>query len=135
MTSFSYQLLIWLERSLTLRIGALGEHAFPAGLYVYTGSARRHPLARLRRHLRRDKPLRWHIDYLLTAYAAEVVEVDLHRVPECILNQRTAGELPVAGFGASDCCSGCGSHLRYLGPRPWSALDGTEPRVVPEPST
>lgn len=118
----SYRLLIWVERSATIRVGALGEHRFEAGLYCYTGSARRNPLARLRRHLSHNKRLRWHIDYLLAAGEAQVLDVGVFRQPECALNQQMAGQVPVPGLGASDCRDGCGSHLRYLGRRPWSAL-------------
>ncbi|MCC5811018.1 MAG: GIY-YIG nuclease family protein [Ectothiorhodospiraceae bacterium] len=116
----SYQLLIWVERSLALCVGALGEHRFEAGLYCYTGSARRHPLARLRRHLSRDKRVRWHIDYLLVADEVQVLDVGVFRRPECVLNQQIGGQVPVPGFGASDCANGCGSHLRFLGKWPWS---------------
>jgi hypothetical protein len=34
--------------------------------------------------------------------------------PECLINRNTPGEILVAGFGASDCRAGCGSHLKYL---------------------
>lgn len=96
-------------------IGRLGEFDFPAGDYVYTGSARRNLEARIARHLRRDKRLRWHIDYLLAAPGVTVGEVRRSDVAECVLNQATAGRVPVPGFGASDCRQGCGSHLKFLG--------------------
>lgn len=115
MTPATYQLHIRAIQPLRLRIGRFGEFDFPAGDYVYTGSARRNFEARIARHLRRDKVLRWHIDYLLAAPGVEVVEVRRSAEPECALNQATAGEIPVPGFGASDCRRGCGSHLKYLG--------------------
>ncbi len=101
----------------------MGEYCFDAGLYVYSGSARRHPHSRLQRHLRREKRLRWHIDYVLTSPGVEIVDVEVRGVPECRLNRLTIGTLPVRGFGASDCRSRCGSHLKYLGPTPWSGRD------------
>ncbi len=61
-THVSYQLLIRIGRPIRLRIGALGVQEFPAGHYLYTGSARRNLEARIHRHLRREKKLRWHID-------------------------------------------------------------------------
>jgi Uri superfamily endonuclease len=111
----SYQLAIELERPLVLKVGRLGEFLFPAGRYVYTGSARRQMEARIARHLRRDKPLRWHIDWLLASGDAQVVSVRRSGIGECLLNQRVGGIVPAPGFGASDCRNGCGSHLRYLG--------------------
>lgn len=115
MTPTAYQLHIRLTQPLRLQIGRFGEFDFPAGDYVYTGSAKRNFEARIARHLRRDKALRWHIDYLLAAPGVEVAEVRRSVEPECALNQATAGEIPVPGFGASDCRRGCGSHLKYLG--------------------
>ena len=111
----TYQLHIVVGRPRILAIGRLGRFRFPAGRYVYTGSARRNLVARVRRHLSRDKRLRWHIDYLLTAHPVKVVDVSLSSEAECPLNQRTAGEIVVPGFGASDCRARCGSHLKYLG--------------------
>lgn len=111
----TYQLRIRVEQPLRLSIGRLGEFDFPAGTYVYTGSARRHFEARITRHLRKEKALRWHIDYLLAASGVAVTDVVRSDTDECALNQATAGAMPVPGFGASDCKHGCGSHLKYLG--------------------
>lgn len=114
----TYQLRIELARPVRLRIGRLGVFDFPAGRYVYTGSARRNIEARIARHLRKEKALRWHIDWLLASPAARVVSVRRACEPECALNRRARGRVPVPGFGASDCRAGCGSHLRYLGASP-----------------
>lgn len=110
----TYQLHIHIPQPLTLRVGALGECDFPAGDYVYTGSAKRNFEARIARHLRREKKLRWHIDYLLTAPGVTVTAVLRSEEDECALNQATPGPMPCAGFGASDCRRGCGSHLKLL---------------------
>jgi Uri superfamily endonuclease len=114
----TYQLRIHVAQALRLNIGALGEFAFPAGCYVYTGSAQRNFEARIARHLRDAKKIRWHIDYLLTAPGVTVTQVIRSDADECPLNQATPGDLPVPGFGASDCRAGCGSHLKYLGDNP-----------------
>lgn len=111
----TYQLYIRLASDSELVIGRLGVFRFPAGHYIYTGSARRNIEARIRRHLSSEKRLRWHIDYLLVCDAAEITGVKSYTTPECILNQQTAGQVIVPGFGASDCRMGCGSHLKYLG--------------------
>lgn len=116
-TSFpyiSYQLDIILVEPARLSIGKLGIYDFPAGHYVYTGSAKCNIEARIARHLRQDKKLRWHIDYLLASPYASVTKVTRFVQGECEFNQNTAGKILIAGFGASDCRAGCGSHLKYL---------------------
>jgi Uri superfamily endonuclease len=110
--SCTYQLHIVVPHSLHLQIGRLGCFDFPAGTYVYTGSAKRNPEARIARHLRQEKTLRWHIDYLLAAPGVSIVEVIRSRRDECRWNRGTAGEIVAPGFGASDCRRGCGSHLK-----------------------
>jgi sugar fermentation stimulation protein A len=103
-----------LSRSLRIRVGRLGVHAFPSGLYYYVGSAQRNLQARVDRHGRRDKPLRWHVDYLSTKarmLGAILVAGDKGR--ECELATKLGEMLHrhVRGFGASDCR--CGGHLFY----------------------
>lgn len=110
----TYQLFIRVARAVHVRVGRLGEIDFPAGHYIYTGSARRNFEARVARHLRREKTLRWHIDYLLAAPGVTIQDVRRAHDPECALNQATAGEIVAQGFGASDCRHGCGSHLKRL---------------------
>ena len=114
----TYQLHIRLSQAVRLKIGRLGEFDFPAGVYVYTGSAKRNFEARIARHMRRDKALRWHIDYLLGALEARVTSVTRTERDECEMNQTYPGVVLVPGFGASDCRKGCGSHLKYLGDLP-----------------
>ena len=112
----TYQLLIRVEGDQRVRVGRLGTFTFPAGQYVYTGSARRALDARVARHLSRTKRLRWHIDYLLAAPGVAIESVRRFATPECAANQAVDGRVQVVGFGASDCRAGCGSHLRFLGP-------------------
>ncbi|MFQ5894297.1 MAG: DUF123 domain-containing protein [Nitrospinota bacterium] len=92
--------------------------------------------ARLARHLRRRKPLRWHVDYLLARGRAVRVEVRRGSRPEeeCREARRWArlsrGRIPLPGFGSSDCH--CPAHLFYLGPgcpaslggRRWEGVEG-----------
>lgn len=113
----SYQLLLLVTAPLQCRVGRLGEFAFPIGHYVYTGSAKRNLEARIARHLRRDKALRWHIDYLLASPGVRIVDVARSRRGECAWNRAVGGEIVCVGFGSSDCKSHCGAHLKYLGPQ------------------
>jgi Uri superfamily endonuclease len=111
----TYQLLIEVPRQTRVTVGKLGIVDFPAGYYVYTGSARRNFQARVNRHLSAEKKMRWHIDYLLAARGVRIRKVFSHAQEECEINQRVPGVVTVAGFGSSDCRSGCGSHLKRLG--------------------
>ena len=94
-------------------VGKLGYVSFPMASYAYVGSAMNSLNARLARHIRDEKKLHWHINYLLQE--AEIDEIILcpseERV-ECSLSQALARELEyIPGFGSSDCK--CQSHL-YL---------------------
>ena len=109
----SYILLIELVAEKDIFVGKLGYVSFPKASYAYVGSAMSGLRTRLVRHLRREKKLHWHIDYLLKE--AEVEEIILcqgeERV-ECSLAQALAGEFQfVPGFGSSDCK--CLSHLYF----------------------
>ncbi|MGB7989162.1 MAG: GIY-YIG nuclease family protein [Candidatus Methylophosphatis roskildensis] len=111
----TYQLIIELACPVRIQVGRLGIADFPAGTFVYTGSARRAVEARVRRHLTGARRLHWHIDYLLACGHARVTEVRISSEPECLLNQRTNGQIVLRGFGASDCRAGCGAHLKRIG--------------------
>ncbi|MGB2853176.1 MAG: GIY-YIG nuclease family protein [Dehalococcoidia bacterium] len=113
----TYALIIAVESEITIVVGKLGEFAFPAGYYIYLGSARGGLFQRVRRHVSKDKKLRWHIDYLLQD--AEVLEVWYALGDERFECQwaSAAKNMPqaqiiVPGFGSSDCR--CPSHLIYL---------------------
>lgn len=120
-----YRLTIRLSRAALITVGALGRFRFPAGIYLYCGSAQRNLPSRVARHLRKgaDKPLRWHIDYLLASRWARVVDVDTFAVGkagECDLAtqaRRDGGAIVALGFGGSDCPDRrtCGTHLVWMG--------------------
>ncbi len=117
-----YTLVIDLREKKWIKVGRLGRASFPRGTYLYTGSAMGGLGARLLRHLRKtNKKSHWHIDYLLRCLEARVSQVLIRlsvTCQECRLNQRIASlpgaEVIIRGFGASDCCSGCPSHLFYF---------------------
>ncbi len=125
-----YFLLLRLEVPARLNIGSLGRFSFPAGWYVYTGSAQRNLHARLERHFAPRKKRRWHIDYLTSAAVANPVGAVMFNGKtaeegECVLNRLIGALLGLVqftpGFGASDCTNGCGAHLWYTA-RPLSLL-------------
>ncbi len=99
-----------------IQVGKLGCFWFEPGLYLYVGSAQRNLSARLKRHARKDKPLRWHIDYLsnrAVMVGAMIVPGPREQECETARELRRMYELAVPGFGASDCR--CGGHLFYDG--------------------
>lgn len=114
MDSGLYIAVFRLAAAQTIRVGRLGRFEFPAGYYFYVGSGQRRLGARLERHARRRKPLRWHIDYLSTR--AEMLGAILlagDRSAECATAAALAECMArhIEGFGASDCR--CGGHLLY----------------------
>ncbi len=118
----TYALILLLKHKKEITVGKLGTFAFPAGYYLYVGSALGPGglKARLARH-RRHKKLRWHIDYLLEH--AELIEVWSTVSPdrlECLWAQAAqelpGSKIPVPGFGSSDCR--CSSHLVHLARKP-----------------
>lgn len=119
--SGSYLLVLRLRNRVTIPVGALGMLEFPEGYYTYTGSAMKNLRQRVARHLRRDKKIHWHIDYLAESADCEIVDSMVFpsaEKEECLRNQaieKKLGARPIAkGFGSSDCHE-CQSHLLYLG--------------------
>jgi len=124
-----YSLVIELKQRKKIRVGKLGEIEFRPGTYFYTGSAMNGLCVRLLRHLSGTKKMRWHIDYFLNEEQARVNKIFLYPAApgqECRQNQKIAairGAQSVRPkFGASDCNSGCRSHLIFF-PR------GSRPRI------
>jgi Uri superfamily endonuclease len=124
----TYALVLDLPHALMdVRIGCLGEFHFPAGWYVYVGSARGPGglAARLARHLRLDKSPHWHIDYFrVHARPVEIWYAIGMQRRECAWTQVIAGlsraSVPVPRFGASDCR--CPAHLIHFAMPPDFAL-------------
>ncbi|MEM3095677.1 MAG: GIY-YIG nuclease family protein [Nitrososphaerota archaeon] len=111
----TYVLVIHLPSSRRTRFGSLGYRELDKGYYVYVGSGRRHLVRRVARHLRKHKPLRWHIDYITSPPETRPVQLTLTgRVGlECSLSSRLADDgKALPRIGSSDC--GCTSHLIYF---------------------
>ena len=113
----TYAVVILSKDWLRLRIGKLGIHDFPPGYYVYVGSALAGLHGRLKHHLKSEKQLHWHIDYLLQQATVAQIWCALGEDRlECTWNAILA-ELPgaapiVPGFGSSDCR--CYTHLTHF---------------------
>ncbi len=113
----SYVLLLRLERTARLKGRWRGQQLQP-GWYAYCGSARGPGglRARLGRHLARKKPVRWHVDQLTTRAGARLALpfAGEDAPTECALVARLlktgAFDIPLPGFGSSD-CTVCAAHL------------------------
>ncbi|MGL6297777.1 MAG: GIY-YIG nuclease family protein [Methanobacteriaceae archaeon] len=136
----TYCLIIYVSQETEISVGALTSITFESGYYVYIGSAMNSLIPRIKRHLRDDKKLHWHIDYLLlneNSSIEEIIFTDSEKRIECKLanlikesaksaNISTTNIITniidskisqnekciVANFGCSDC--NCESHLIYF---------------------
>lgn len=113
----TYNLIICQKENINIKVGTIGNDIkFPKGYYVYTGSAMNSLTARIKRHLRKEKKLHWHIDYLLkndNNYIKEVLFTISDKRVECELAQLISDKRKtIDNFGSSDCK--CNSHLTYF---------------------
>ena len=113
MTRGTYALLVHVPYYLTLTAGELGMLSLKAGYYAYIGSALGGLEQRVGYHLRAQKKLRWHIDYLLArARSVDVIAAQSEERKECAVAGELAKNLSsIHGFGSGDC--ECESHLFY----------------------
>lgn len=110
-----YIALFYMPKDRPIQIGRLGRFHFRQGIYFYVGSAQRNLSARIERHNRKKKILRWHIDYLsVKAEMLGAITIPGPRKLECQLAKKLSRmfEPTMSGFGASDCR--CGGHLFYV---------------------
>ncbi|MGB9853198.1 MAG: GIY-YIG nuclease family protein [Candidatus Bathyarchaeales archaeon] len=108
-----YVLAISVNKSVTIKVGALGNVTFEKGLYAYVGSAQNNLDKRLRRHFQWAKRKFWHIDYLLANAHASVLKAfykEAEKPEECTVARGFSEKgFAVKKFGCSDCR--CVSHL------------------------
>ncbi|UCD13972.1 MAG: GIY-YIG nuclease family protein [Thermoplasmatales archaeon] len=107
----SYLMLVELKNPKKIQIGNLRDIDFKKGFYIYVGSALSGLNQRIQRHLRKQKKIHWHIDYLLTH--AKIVDIFYKQSTlkeECCIAKILEKELSIIpNFGCSDCT--CKSHL------------------------
>jgi len=124
-----YTLIIDLKTDEPLKVGKLGTHIFLSGTYTYTGSAMGTGALslenRIKRHLRKTKKVKWHIDYLLNSSSAQICSViyaETKEKFECNVSKEIeklkVTYVLVKRFGASDCKEGCQAHLHYITLKP-----------------
>ena len=131
-----YVLIIELSQGAEAQVGALGTVHFAKGLYAYVGSAQDGLEKRIERHIRKEKQVFWHVDYLLENPDTRIMAVFVKEAPktmECVIAAAIGqcGEA-VVGFGCSDCR--CPSHLHRI--EGYDFLFGFMRELeVPKPST
>ena len=116
----TYTLLLACKMPFEVRIGKLGLTNIKRGTYLYTGSALGSGAVsleqRISRHRRRNKLVRWHVDYLTVrpeVIVEKVIYIESDKRLECHINQRIVSNLKakpiIRRAGASDC--NCIGHL------------------------
>ena len=119
----TYALILASADSRCFDIGRLGSLALRPGWYVYVGSAfgPGGVRARLAHHRRLAARPHWHVDFLrpYTSLTRVWYTHDAARREHewaKVLGQLAGAEVPLRGFGSSDC--GCQAHLIRFGRRP-----------------
>ncbi|MBS3751079.1 MAG: GIY-YIG nuclease family protein [Anaerolineales bacterium] len=114
----TYILVLYLASNRELQVGKLGVLQVKPGYVLYLGSAFGPGglKARLTRHARINKKRHWHIDYLIPSQKMrEVWFTEYPRKVEHLLARAISSqpdiEIPLSGFGASDCA--CDAHLFF----------------------
>ena len=110
----TYLLILELKGNQKISVGKLPNTFFCYGTYVYVGQARNGLQQRLNRHLRKEKKLFWHIDYLLSKAGIKEIWVKRDFFDECLTIKNVKNDMkdsffPLKKFGSSDCR--CPSHL------------------------
>jgi Uri superfamily endonuclease len=109
-----YLLVMALEKDTTIAVGKVGEILLPHGFYVYVGSALNGLDQRIQRHLRKQKKIHWHIDYLLShVRIVDIFYKENQTREECSIAQTLERNLSaILKFGCSDCT--CRSQLFHV---------------------
>jgi Uri superfamily endonuclease len=114
----AYALLIHTHRAVTMTLAGRKPAELPEARYLYAGSANGPGgiRARVGRHLKGAKTIRWHVDRLTNAFGVAAV-IALPGGRECALLEEIRNWDGVAvaapGFGSSD-CRACPAHLVML---------------------
>lgn len=124
----AYALILKTDRPIRFESRLVSGELAP-GTYVYAGNANGPGglRARLGRHTRLQKRIRWHIDQL-TAEASDIWAATLPNTDECDVvawvRQQAGASFPLPRFGSTD-CRRCRAHLLSIARDPdWAQLPG-----------
>jgi Uri superfamily endonuclease len=114
----NYILVFRLEERTRQNTPRFNDVILDPGYYLYCGSAHGYGglNGRVMRNLTRSSRKFWHIDFLKEClHPIEVWYQDSSEKNECsfcqFLHNQMGGEIPIKGFGSSDCKKKCESHL------------------------
>jgi Uri superfamily endonuclease len=114
----AYVLIIDLIHPVIPKIRTVQNTNLSKGTYLYAGNAYGSGgiKSRLKRHLKTDKKIHWHIDHI-TTQAKSISALAIPNGNECNLVQSLSSSerirFPIKGFGSSDCAF-CISHLMQI---------------------
>ena len=116
----AYLLIIDLDAKLSLDVPKGASATLPPGRYGYCGSAYGPGgiRARVARHLKPVKTMRWHIDRLTASGRVVAVQAEPGGDECAVMDSLRAlpgVAIPISGFGSSD-CRRCPAHLASLPP-------------------
>lgn len=116
--SGAYAVIFYLPEDNKIIIPKFGEILLRHGYYVYSGSGKKNLIPRIKRHIRKNKKLKWHIDYFSVLENVKPKKIFLFdNKNECEINKLfkdSGGEVVVDKFGASDCKNKCKTHFLYF---------------------
>ena len=120
--SGAYAILFFLLGDCQTYIPKYGDVIFKKGFYVYSGSAKKNLIHRVTRHSRKEKKVKWHIDYFSVLDLVQTLKIFLFfDKNECEINSFfyvNGGKEIIKKFGSTDCKKGCPSHFLYFKKRP-----------------
>ena len=120
--SGAYAILFSLLSDCQTYIPKYGHVIFKKGFYVYSGSAKKNLIHRVTRHSKKDKKVKWHIDYFSVLDLVQTLKIFLFSdKSECEINSffyANGGKEIIKKFGSTDCKKKCPSHFLYFKKRP-----------------
>ena len=120
--SGAYAILFYLSSDSLVYIPRYGHVNFKKGFYIYSGSAKKNLIHRVTRHSKKDKKIKWHIDYFSVLDSVTTLKKFLFfDKTECEINSffcANGGKTLIKNFGSTDCKNNCHSHFLYFKKRP-----------------
>jgi len=102
--SGTYVLLLECLKDTTIGVGSLGGILFKKGFYAYVGSARNGVNTRIKRHYKKKKKLKWHIDYVTVNDSFKIIGYLFfgYYIESAVSNILCDFLEPIPRFGCSD---------------------------------